>query len=57
MCQYPTYVKDTDLDVRVKVFKKTIQINGEIVEADIINMFGFTLWNNILEWGGGENFV
>jgi hypothetical protein len=50
-------VKDTDLDVRVKVFKKTIQINGEIVEADIINMFGFTLWNNILEWGGGENFV
>jgi hypothetical protein len=32
-----------------------IRINGEIVEADIINLSGFTLWNNILKWG--ENFL
>jgi hypothetical protein len=25
------------------------------VEANIINLFGFTLWINILEWG--KNFV
>ncbi len=53
--QYPTYVKDIDLDVHIKVFKKIIIVNGEIVEANIINMFGFTLWNCISEWG--KNFV
>jgi hypothetical protein len=36
-------VKDIDLDVHIKVFKKIIIVNGEIVEANIINMFGFTL--------------
>ncbi len=35
--QYPTYVKDTDLDVHIRVFKKVISTNGETVEADIIN--------------------
>jgi hypothetical protein len=35
--------------------KKTIRANGETMEVDIINLFGFTLWNNILEWG--EIFV
>jgi hypothetical protein len=25
------------------------------MEVDIINLFGFTLWDNIFEWG--ENFV
>jgi hypothetical protein len=41
--QYPTYVKDTNRDAHIKVFKKAIQTNGEIMEVDIINMFGFTL--------------
>jgi hypothetical protein len=40
--QYPTYVKDIDLDVHIKTFMKTIKTNGEIVETNIINMFGFT---------------
>jgi hypothetical protein len=40
--QYPTYVKDTNLDVHIKVLKKAIKANGEIVETDIINLFGFT---------------
>jgi hypothetical protein len=53
--QYPTYVKDIDLDVHIRVFKKAIKANGEIVEVDIINLFGFIVQDNILEWG--ENFV
>ncbi len=36
-------MKDTDLDAHIKFFKKTIKANGETVEADIINLFGFTL--------------
>jgi hypothetical protein len=34
--QYLTYVKEIDSDAHIKV-------NGEIMEVDIINMFGFTL--------------
>jgi len=37
------------------VFKKAIKVNGEIVEANIINLFGFTLRGYIFEWG--KNFV
>jgi hypothetical protein len=40
--QYPTYVKDTNLDAHIRVFKKAIKFNGEIVETNIINLFGFT---------------
>jgi hypothetical protein len=53
--QYPTYVKDTDLDAHIRMFKKTIKANVEIMEFEIINLFGFTLKNNISKWG--ENFV
>jgi hypothetical protein len=53
--QYPTYVKDIDLDAHIKVFKKAIKANGEIVEADIINLFGFTPKDNIFKWEG--NYV
>jgi hypothetical protein len=53
--QYPTYVKDIDPNVHIKIIKKVIKVNGETVEVDILNLFGFTLWNNILEWG--KNFV
>ncbi len=52
--QYPTYVKDTDLDAHFRVFKKMIKANGETTKVNI-NLFGFTLRNNISKWG--ENFV
>ncbi len=52
--QYPTYVKDINLDAHIRVFKKEIKANAETMEAYIINLFGFTLRDNILEWG--ENF-
>jgi hypothetical protein len=48
-------VKDTNLDAYIRIFKKTIRDNGETMEADIINLFGFTLQDYISEWG--ENFV
>jgi hypothetical protein len=49
--QYPTYMKDTYLNAHIRVKKKTIKANGEIVEVNIINLFGFTLWDNISKWG------
>ncbi len=52
--QYPTYAKDINLNVHIKVFKKAIRVNGEIMEVEIINLIGFTL-QNISKWG--ENFV
>jgi hypothetical protein len=36
-------MKDIDLDVHIRVFKKAIRANGEIMEFDIINLFGFSL--------------
>ncbi len=53
--QYPTYVKDIDLDAHVRVFKKAIKANGKTVEANIMNMFGFTFKDSIFEWG--ENYA
>jgi hypothetical protein len=53
--QYPTYVKNTNLDAHIRVFKKAIKANGEIMEVDIINLFGFILKDNIFEWD--ENYV
>jgi hypothetical protein len=53
--QYPTYVKNTDIDAHIKMFKKAIKTNGEIIETDIINLLGFTLKDRPFEWG--ENYV
>jgi hypothetical protein len=53
--QYPTYVKDIDPDAHIKVLKKAIKTNGEIMEVDIINLFRFIFRDNIFEWG--ENYV
>jgi hypothetical protein len=55
MLQYPTYVKDTDPNAHIKIFKKAIKAIGETMEANIINLFGFTLRDNIYKWG--ENYV
>ncbi len=52
---YLIYFKDTNLDVHIQVFKKTIKANGEIIYEDIINFFRFTLSDNIFKWG--ENFL
>jgi hypothetical protein len=41
--QHPTFVKDINLNVHIRAFKKAIKANGETVKADIINLFGFTL--------------
>jgi hypothetical protein len=32
------------------VFKKAIKVNGETIESNIINLFGFTFKDNIFEW-------
>jgi hypothetical protein len=53
--RYPTYVIDIDSNAHIKVFKKAIKTNGETMESNIINLFGFILMNNIFEWG--ENYV
>jgi hypothetical protein len=55
MLQYPNYVKNIDPNAHIRILKKTIKINGEIIEDDIINLFSFTLRDNIFEWG--ENYV
>jgi hypothetical protein len=47
--------KNTDLDAQIRIFKKAIKANGEIIEADIVNLFGFILKDNIFEWG--ENYI
>jgi hypothetical protein len=36
---YPAYVKDSDPNVHVKVFKVAIRTNGETKNAKIVNMF------------------
>ncbi len=33
----------------MKAFKKAIKTNGETVQVDIINMFGFSFKDNIFE--------
>jgi hypothetical protein len=43
------------LDAHIRTFKKAVKVNGEIVEANINNLFGLTFKDNISEWG--ENFV
>ncbi len=53
--QYPTYVKDIDPNAHIRVFKKATKANDEIVESDIINLFGFTFGDIVFEWG--ENYV
>jgi hypothetical protein len=48
---YPTYVKDTNPDTYIRVFKKAIKTNGKIVNEDLINLLGFTFCDSIFEWG------
>jgi len=45
--KYPEYVKDFDPNAHVKVFKATIRTNGGIDNVEIINLFSFTLRDNL----------
>jgi hypothetical protein len=42
-------VKDINLNVHIRVFKKAIKANGGIVKVDIINLFSFIFKDNISE--------
>jgi hypothetical protein len=53
--QYPTYMKVLILMLTSKFSKKKIKTNREIMEVDIINLFGLTLQDNISKWG--KNFL
>jgi hypothetical protein len=39
---YPKYVKDSNPNTHVKVFKVVIKANNEIDDAKIVNLFNFT---------------
>jgi hypothetical protein len=41
--QYPTYVKEINLNAHIKVLKKGIKASGEIIKSDIINLFNLLL--------------
>ncbi len=47
---YLEYVKDFDPDAHIKVFKATIRTNGETEDAEIINLFSFTLKDTMFKW-------
>jgi len=42
-----TKVPVSHIHVHIKVFKKAIKANGETMDVDTINVFGFTLLDNI----------
>ncbi len=48
---YLIYVKDTNLDAHIWVFKKAIKVNGKTFNRDIINLINFILQNSIFERG------
>ncbi len=47
---YLEYVKDSNLDVHVKVFKVAIRANSEIDDAKFINLFSFNLKDIVFNW-------
>jgi hypothetical protein len=47
---YPEYVKDSNPNVHVKVFKVAIRANSGIDDAKIVNMFSFTLRDIVFNW-------
>jgi hypothetical protein len=52
---YLIYTIGINLDAHVRVFQKAIQANDEKNDADIVNLFYFTLRDAISKWG--ENFM
>jgi len=43
-------VTDFDLDVHAKVFKVANRANGETNDVEIVNLFNFTLTDNVSDW-------
>jgi hypothetical protein len=43
-------VKDFDLNAHVKFFKATVRVNGEIEDANIVNLFSFTFKDIMFDW-------
>jgi hypothetical protein len=59
---YLEYVKNSDQDAHVRIFKATIKANGETKYADIVNLFSFTLRDTVFDWcnnymGGYPNCI
>jgi len=47
---YPKYVKDSNPNVHVRVFKATVKANGETEDVEIVNLFSFTLRDIMFDW-------
>jgi hypothetical protein len=47
---YLEYVKNFNLDARVRVFKAAIKANAETEDVKIVNMFSFTLKDTMSNW-------
>jgi hypothetical protein len=47
---YLEYVKDSNPNVHVRVFKVAIKANNETDDAEIVNMFNFTLKDIMFDW-------
>jgi hypothetical protein len=47
---YPKYVKDSNPNAHVKVFKVAIRANGETKYAKNVNMFSFTFSDIVFDW-------
>jgi hypothetical protein len=47
---YPKYVKDSNPNAHVRVFKVAIKENSEIVDVEIVNLFNFTLKDTMSNW-------
>jgi hypothetical protein len=47
---YPKYVKDSNPNAHVKIFKATIKANSETNDGEIINLFSFTFRNIMSDW-------
>jgi hypothetical protein len=55
LLNYPKYIKNSNLDTHVHVFKQAIKVNGVTQEGTKIMYFQWTLWDTPLT--RGDNFV
>jgi hypothetical protein len=47
---YPKYVNNSNSDAHVRVFKAAIRGNNETNDANIVNLFNFTLKDTMSNW-------
>ncbi len=48
--KYLEYIKDSDPNAHVRVFKATIKANNEINDVEIVNLFNFTFRNIVFHY-------